>query len=562
MLPLLRIGDMVRGTRIEGALRQREITLTLDHASEVTAAGIFDEAAPPPDWSGTYRTLNRFEYELGTHREVSGSRCLRIQQGRAEFLIPCSVILKTFYGFHTKLANAICSGPWEARLADVISTAQYKSGIGTNVDAKTGAWNIVVQNGLRRAHAVRLAALYFDAHARRCANAVHARATAQTHATRADGERYWFADARIPYRWDTLPFTLRVRALPLRPHRPSAAQTPRFLVTSIDATSWPFPEQEIFSELANSSTSSADPDPEKVNEPYFKEKPNPVIADDDAQLDHENDAFKGSPDNQVDADDFQFLNPPRHHLQLKSSHQEYQGSVHTPALAPAAILSAGLQAPGDTKPAPLSAESRDRRLAPQLRLLLNALDALLEEGEIEGFEIISPPTDSHLRQVRMGIACWSFVTEDQLRTVLSGRAARGWEFIFDPPRTPGGPRRPTPRCLLVVKVQLDGLNLLLFEVEPRLRETAYRTYLVVLEGNIDWAAIENALAVLRGCHGRLRARDLNAAFAGLSRRRAIAVNHGYERDAGHDINALTTASLRRALIRACDQPLAAVPVLD
>lgn len=550
-LPLIKIGDIVRGRRIEGALRQRELNLSIDTKSEVRALGIFDEYAAPKDWRGTYRALNRFEYELGVSPEVSGSRCVIIKNSNVEYVIPDTVILRTFYAFHSKLANAIYSGPWDQSYSQVISTLNYASGIGTYVNNQTGAWNIVVQSGLNHDHAIRLAALYFDSYARRCTSAIHTSSTQQNHERRSDGDRRWFVRAKIPYRWDVQPLKIRVKALALRPHRFSEPELLRYLVTSIDATSWPFADQLIFTELANSNALSKDGNPKKVDEFYFGRKPKSVLADLDAELDHHSEAYKYAADNIVEADDFKFLNKPLHDIQRKSSHKEYLGSSKPPEEEASLRLSAGSTAPGSHKPAPLIAESRDRRLSPQLQLLLNTLDLLVDKNEIEGFEVIGPPEASYLLQLRNGLSCWSFPSEDQIRSIRSGRAASGWEFIFESPSIEGGARRAIPRCLLVVLIKLNGCNLMIFEVEPRASETAYRFYVIKVTETIELGFIESALITLRAFNGRLNEHGMTEAFRGLTKLRASAYNHSYIKNNDQDIIALNEASLLRALVRTC-----------
>lgn len=549
ILPLLKVGDIVRGRRVEGSLRQRDLTLSIDHRSDVRPVGIFESCQGPKDWSGKFRALNRFEYELGTHRESSGSRCLRIRNGKVEYLIPDTVILRTFYGFHTKLANAICSGPWDTKYPEVISTLQYESGIGTYVNPQSGAWNIVVQRGLTRDHAVRLALLYFDAFARKCANAIYANALRQTYPVRNDGDRHWFVHASIPYQWDAQPLQMRIKALQLRPYRPSSPDGLRFLVTSIDATSWPFPDQEIFSELSNSCKLGQDHQPKKVDRPYHRSKAQPVVADPDAELDHHSDAYKNASDNLVDAGDFSFLNSPRHSLQPKVTHKEYQSSSKAPEANASLLLSAGNLAPGEEKPAPLIAESRDRRMAPQLQLLLSALDELLDDGDIAAFHTLEPPESSHLRQMRNGVACWSFASEKQMRDWRARRPVSGWEFIFEPPLAEGGPKRAHPRCLLVVCLQFAGRDLLLFEVEPRVSEQAYRFYIAEVPETVSLAAIETALIVLQAHSGRLPASALSMAFRSLTNNKVVVSKHRYIRNTQQEIIALETGSLLRAITR-------------
>lgn len=127
-LPLLRIGDVVRGHRIEGALRQREATISLTGDTPVRTVGILDEQPPPQEWNGKhYRVLNRFEHELGAQPEVRDAKCLSIKIGRAEYLIPATVILTTFYGFHTEPANA--AGPRAFLAACPVRGASRSAGI-------------------------------------------------------------------------------------------------------------------------------------------------------------------------------------------------------------------------------------------------------------------------------------------------------------------------------------------------------------------------------------------------------------------------------------------------
>ncbi len=550
MLPLLNIGDILCGTSVVGALRQEEQRISLSESSHVAYCGIFDESSPPDGWSsGSYRVLNRFEFELGRQREAIGSRCMRIRTGRLEYIIPCSVILRTFYGFHTKLANAICSGPWDTTLNAVISTARYDSGIGTYRNNETGAWNIVVQAGLTRDHAVRLALLYFDEYARACANAIHASADRQTHSVRADGARHWFADAKMPYQWSNKPFEMLIRGFSLRAHRPSAEAGHRFLVTSIEGTSWPFPDQQIFSEIANSNLRSPNPNPERIPETYHAGNRRLVLLNEDIVLDHHSDAFKGAPDNRVEGAAFEFLNRPLHELQKKLSHKEYLGTQRPPAAPPALTLSAGSTAPGEEKPAPLVAESHDRRLAPHLQLFLDALDALQEAGRISAYEVIAPPEFSKLKQARNGVNCWSLASEDQLSALRLGLPVQGWEFVFSAPRGLGILRHPIPRCLLIVRVNLDGHELLVFEIEPRLGETAYRFYALEPTEPITLQAIETCIINVRAYSGSIPHSKIKLAFCTLTHGKVLALNHYYNRNFNQEIASINTESLRRQLAR-------------
>lgn len=555
-LPLLRIGDVVRERQVVGQLRQREATIALEPGMEASLVGIYSPSPPPKDWGDApHRVLNRFEYELGGHDQLRRAHCLRVTTAHMEYLIPATVVLRTFYAFHTRVANAMLSGRWDVKYRDVISTLKYASGIGTYIDPKTGDWHIVVQPGLTREHAVRLALLLFDDHARQCANAIHSSALRQTHGLRADDERFWFAEAQIPFRWDTEAFKMRVTGFPLRPLRPSEGKVCRFLVTRIEATSWPLADKVIHWELANSNTLSPEREGEKVDKTYYPGKPPAVPAKDDAEPNHQSDPFVNAADNQVAAEDFRFLNPPLLSQQVKRSHKEYRGAEPVKPSEPSGpVLSAGNVAPGEEKPAPLVADSKDRHPCRQLQFLLNALEQLVDRADVTGFEVLGPPEGSHLRILRNNVACWSFLTEEQ--TLRLPARASGWPYLFDRTRGDGAPRRAYARSLLVILVTLGDRQLLLFEVEPRLLETGYRLYLCEPTESVHWTSIESSLLILRAYEGRLDERGLVHAFKGLSTMAAVAANHSYERDAEDRIIGLNPDALHRALTRACvnDQP--------
>ncbi len=550
-LPLLRIGDIVRERQVVGQLRQREANIALKPGMEAALVGIYSPSLPPRDWGDApHRVLNRFEYELGGYDQLRRAQCLRVITARMEYLIPATVVFRTFYAFHTKVANAMLSGRWDVKYRDVISTVNYASGIGTYIDPETGDWHIVVQSGLTREHAVRLALLRFDGYARQCANAIHSSALRQTHGLRADDERFWFAEAQIPFRWDTVAFEMRVKGFPLRPLRPSEGTVSRFLVTRIDATSWPQSDQVIRWELANSNALSPKREGEKVDKTYYHGRQPAVPARDDAELNHQTDALVQAADNQAAADDFQFLNPPQLSQQVKRSHKEYREAEPVKrSEPPSLILSAGNVASGEDKPAPLVADSKDRHPSRQLQFLLNALEQLVERCDVTDFEVLGPPEGSHLRILRNNVACWSFLSEEQTKRLPA--QASGWPYIFDRDRGDGAPRRAYARCLLVILVTFRRRQLLLFEVEPRLLETGYRLYLCEPTETVHWMSIETSLLILRTYEGRLDDHGLVHAFKGLSTIAAMAVNHYYERDAEKRIIGLNPDALHRALTRAC-----------
>jgi hypothetical protein len=531
-LPLLKMGDIVRETRIVGKLRQRERTITLTDRVVLRREKVDDVRQPAPDgWSRSYRhkVLNWFEYEL---KDVipEGSWCSCMDIDGIEVLIPDSVVFKTFYGFHTKVGNAFCEGAWDVTYRNVISTAKPDNGLGTFVDEQTGAWNIVVRHPLTREHALRLAPLRFDEYALSRARAIHSKSLEQTRQTRSGEVRQWHMEAEIPYRWDATPLTMRVRGFPLRPFDLSPPRrSTRFLVTSIDATSWPYVDQLIATEAEYSPSRSDDPNPEKVDRPFKSWTPAPVPAAPDAQLSQTTDPRSTSALNHFHADEFEFLTAPQHIKQTKRSHKEYRGHSGPAPEPPDAELSAGIPAPGKHRPGQLVAETKEPRHLPSLRFLLNALSSLAEDGRITGYEVVSPPEKSHLRQYRDDTACWSLLGEKQAERLGSGnqRGARGWEYMFR--SGPGGRRQAYARCVLILLIHRDNRQILFFEIESR-HADRYWSYACELTKPASAISIASVLGALRSYEGRLPENRLGELFQEVTGERPRALKHRYVRD--------------------------------
>jgi hypothetical protein len=527
-LPLLRIGSLVEGTRVVGDLPQREAMIQMTANTPIKQLRISDLRPAPDGWTASqYRVLNGFEYQLDWSSDVMKSECLVIKLGNTEYLIPSAIILKTFFGFHTKLANAICGGPWPIMAKEVISTANFDSGIKTYVDHNTGAWHIVMQPGFTKAHAARLALLFFDNYARRCAEAIYTNALIQTQSLKNKSERYWFANARIPYQLNNKLFKMRVHGFPLRPFRLSITHRSieRFLVTSIDATSWPLEEQEIHWELANSNADGEEAVTKTISETYYPRKPLPVPADENAEILTLSDPYALSADNIMTGDDFCFLNEPTLIQQTKMSHKRYLGRQVPPTEPPSLQLSAGNPSYGKSGAGILIAISKDRRYSNQLDLMINAITELKEDGKIEDFAPVLPPLTSHLRHHPTGI-CWTFISEEYARK--NRLPSRGWEVFVE--EHPSGDRALStryPRGLLIVQVLIKGRRILIFEIESKKQPSGYRTYFLESTHPISMPGIQEVLLVIRSHEGRLKDADLFGAFGVLTSRAPYAKKHTY-----------------------------------
>lgn len=535
-LPIVNLGDVIRGHQRVGKLAQRERSITLQGDIRRELSFVEQEHAPvPPGWPGTmrYRVLNWFEYEI-RGEVAAGSRCWCFQVDGIEYLIPATVIFKTFYGFHTLVAKAFCKKAWDEIYDELISTARPASGLGTYVDPLTGTWNIVVRAGLTQAHAFRLAPLRFDDFARGRANAVYSSSLVHTSTTRSDRHRQWHVNAEVPYRWNDHPLTLRVQGFPLRPYDLSSPRgSTRFLVTRIDATSWPFPDQQIATAVEHSHEASDDPNPERVDRPFKTWSPAPVVAYDDAQITQSEDPRSDSAQNRLHADDFEFLGPaPKHVRQKKTTHKQYQGRSAPPSDPPSPQLSAGNPVPGKRRPGQLVAETHERHHVYKLHFLLNALDSLKDDGAIAGYEIVSPPDDSHLREYRENVPCWSLLEEEQAEALAAGKHGklRGWEYVFLAPLGGvGARRRAYARCVLVLRIHHQDREIVWFEIETR-NSDKYNSYACEPSMPLTEASIASVLMAFREHEGRLPKKRLGEIFQELTGGRPQALEHRYLTD--------------------------------
>lgn len=546
-LPLVHIGDVLRGQTVVTRLRTCPETIVLGEGSDLKALPIMKEREPRPSgWTVPYRTLNRFEFELGKQREVEGAWCWVVSTPEIEYIIPGTVVLQTFYGFHTRLANAICSGQWQQRKNELICLDNFDSGLRTDVDPLSGDWYIVVQAGLTREHAVRLAVLTLDPYGYECACEIYRQGLAQRRERPLEPDHSWFAIPKIPYRWDEVPFEMKVRGFPLVSYRSAGSQR-RFLVSSIEAHSWPYPDQVVRSEIANSKQLGEE-EPTRVEERPFRGAvpPPPVPADPQATPDHHHDPGKTEAINQAFEGSFRFLNEVKHELQRKRSNKHYPPSPPRTEASPSHVVSGGIPTSGEGRPAPMQAETVERCSSHQFELLLDALDRLSRSGRVTGFECFAPPPGEPLRCMRNGVPCWSFLSEDQVRR--RGKRGQRWELIFDTvPSGTGMPRRSYPRCVLVLRVNMGGAEVLLFEIEPRASESGYRAYLMTPYADISWREVEMAVENIRKFSGRVDRSSLAQAFGHLSST-PIGRRHRYDREENCDqIKAINEAALVRAL---------------
>lgn len=527
-LPLLRIGNIAQGSSIVGRLPLAQKSLRLTSASDIEHVKVSEEWTAPKDWSvGPYRLLNRFDFHLDGIEDIKAARCVVVRQNDMDFIIPKMVIFQAFYGIHSRVINALCGGPWPMTAKQIICFDHFKSGIRTAIDQETGAWKIVLQTGMRSDQAPALALLWFDQFARTQAESMFTDGLLQNRMFRGGDGRSWFASANIPHRLGPRPFQMDVVGYQLRPFSPYAPTTePRkFLVTEISRSTWSLPEQRIEVEIANSNAEGVHQVATQEPKPFGRGRP-PVEADPDAVATSDEDPDTASSTNLVSTSTFEFINQPKTKPQVKDTNKCYPASLPAFADEPDSVISAGNSVYGAERPSKAAAEQRVRQPSKQLEYLVEALNELVLSGEIESLEPLVPPGETGLLIMRNGMPCWSFLTPRDRRVGAVPKA--GWEVIHDSKEINGLvlPRRYA-RCLLILKVAINGRTIILFEVEPRPTEASFCIYAFEQDQELVSWYVEQVIAEIREREGRLNSRSLAQVFEPLTGSTVKALKHFY-----------------------------------
>lgn len=552
-LPLLSIAEVIEGGSQVARLptESREIRLL---PSTVLADLRVGESLPPPaEWSASapFRVLNRFEYQLGGIPGIQDSRCLVFHFDGTEYILPKMVIFRAFYGFSSKLINALCSGPWPEKVREVISFAHYKSGLFTGIDQETGAWNIVLQAGVPESHAAPLALLWFDPYGRKQAESLYTDSLRQNDGRRGADGRSWHAGANIPHRLDLGPFKMRVQGFSLRPFQPwRRSSGERFLITTITGSTWTLPDQEVCPALHRSNEQSDVQHPAPEGKTYWRGK-QPVEGDPNAVGTSTSDPSAEDSVNVFSTMTFEYLNQPKIKPQKKQSSQKFAPSPPGPVDPPSMLVSAGEPTYAKVPASPAEIQERIRARSQQFEFLIRALDTLVSDGQIDSFEACAP-TDPSLLVMRNGLPCWSFLSSSDRR--IGNVPSSGWEIIHcdedQESDQQQGRRKRTQyaRCALILEIRRADKSIVLIEIEPRLTGSAY--CMIAFEKSqslLPWL-VSSVLDAIREHEGRLRNLDLKSIFAPITSNPVAVLKHSYEHEATEDKTLGPVVGLREDLL--------------
>lgn len=426
-LPLLHVGAVFQNKVKVGELPTQRQRIALRQGELDGKEVTLGERLPtPPNWDDNfpYRLLNKFEYSIPNSR-MSESRCLVIWRRHVgTYIIPRMAIFKTFYAAHSELAKAFCNGPWQERLHDVICLSDFQSGLKTE-RTSTGQWNVILQTLVPDSFAPILALLYFDEHARACAESIYSRSL-QDRSGRQHSP--WYAGAQFPFRPG--PLQLDVRGFQLRGWKykdddGTSAENRKFLVTEIVGSSWPDYIPDIGHERANSGIPSSNPTVVRAPRPY------PTSGDQEGstpntQVDGEHDAQAISTSTHMSTTEFHWINSPRTAKIRKQSSQQYEddGRPSRPAASGDEVSTGENTHQHDGRPKGV-AEVLVRVPEKRFENIVDVFVTLKSVGFLSSFTVFGCSIPGKL--IRRGdFECWSFI--DELSRIQGLRPRRGWRL--------------------------------------------------------------------------------------------------------------------------------------
>ncbi|WP_145478862.1 hypothetical protein [Stenotrophomonas rhizophila] len=497
-LPSIRIGYVYRDGRRVGVLPTRELSLG-DALSNAEGSGKYGrniqlDTVIGKDGDFPLKAVPTSQLHLEhSVRFRSGVLMAEDSTSGIEFLIPRSLIFRTFYARSTYLASVFTAGIWDETVGRVIFLDKEFAGNWTRELQDPRCFHLVMQRGMRKADAVSVALLHFYPYGKATANALYTPMLKAQNDAAFGGDYSWYSNAQIPMDPDLGPYSGKVMGYYLTPHR---GRRPRktFLVTSLLGFSLPRDFPEMGDILVNDGGRDGDLEHSGGPRPYGgapdrgQKRPNGM---------QDNDGHNGSTIHQAfdePSDTFEWMNaPPR--FDLVKDHS----SMYTEPRAPGPNTSTEDGSFGDRDGAKDSKSALDARLKNRATesnfvALLEVLEAVKAEGAIADFSLVYPQ-DSTQRVPIGSCICWNFLDGLERAVSYDQRVRKGWAFLHQEGRRSGG----LERGALVVGVTLsDGRTAFWIEIQTR---QGAMTPLVIDDGSDPDAQISRALNIIFSARG-------------------------------------------------------------
>lgn len=410
-----------------------------------------------------------------------------------EFLIPRSLIFRTFYARSTYLASVFTMGIWREMVDKVLLLGKHFAGNLTQELEDPRRFHVVMQRGLRKDDATSVALLYFYPYGNAAAEALYAPMLKAQNDAAFGGDFSWYSNAQIPMDPDLGPYRGRVMGYYLTPHK---SRRPRktFLVTSFLGYSLPRDFPELGDILVNDGNREGELEHTDGPRPYGeapdrgRKRPNGMQDDDGLNSSTNHQAFDEP------SDTFEWLDPPRR-FDLVKDHS----TVYTGPRLPGPNTSTAEGSFGDRDGAKNSNSALDARLKSRasehnFNALLRALKELKTDGTIVDFSQVYPQ-DSTQRVPIGAFICWNFLDELQRAASYDRLVRRGWAFLHPEGKRSGGLER---GALVVEILLLDGRTAFWIEIQTR---HGAMSPLLICDGADREAQISGALNIIFSARG-------------------------------------------------------------
>ena len=487
------------------------------------------------------RSTNNFPYKALPTRQLkldsdtrSKTQVLvaRDQDGEDEaehvqFIIPRTVIFRTFFAFTSELAEILTSGAWSTLKDQAIFMGEF-AGNRTGVNAETGNWDIILQLGMSLDDAPMMALLHFDSYAERAANRLHEpmRLAVQNAERKGEDDAHWFSNAEIPFDPERGPYTGVVSGYYLSSRRDQFFRGRTFLVTAIHSMNMPRGMPTVARTLVNDSTDGAvrilcgDRRAFDGIQRGREKRPSDMPSVDTHQGSTKKQAF--------DLPSLSFaIDPPPVVTRLrKNKSVKYTSPVIPPREESSAEGSSGSRDGHQDSKSHLHSAQVVRETSEVFVALISALESLKAKNKIRSYSL-AQPTDHYQRVAVGAYQCWNFLDSGQRNHLKSGRkrdwSTRRWAYL---PAT-GASSRPVERAALVLSIELpDGTRGLWFEIQQSSQDLS--SAFVIARGGSQATEITTALGIIRTARGS--SMDKHFAAKGI---RAFCHPHYREKDSSN-----------------------------
>jgi len=429
------------------------------------------------------------------------------ESDQVEFLIPRTVIFRTFYASTSQRAEIFTAGPWSVVKGNAIYGGDF-AGNTTGVNPETGEWNIVLQLGMEKADFHMMALCEFDEYARGRADLLHHPVLAAEGRARGNGDEnlHWHSNAQIPYDPRRGPYTGLVSGYYLKRRQDRHFRGHTFLVSAIHSMSPPKGLPKTSGILINDSTLEGDitesdgPKPFGGKNRRRHKRPNDMPSGDTHQASNSKRAF--------DLPSLSFtLDPPPDVGELKKSRSTQYNGPRSPQPSDATAQgSSGNRDGHHESQSHFNSAQVDRPPSEVFAALMVSMEGLKSRGSIRAFSIV-PPLESVRRAPVGAFACWNFLDNLQAHRRRRGHApirTRSWAYLG----STGTTAFPIERAALVLRIELpNGVSGLWIETEMHKKESFCSAF-VIERGSGSAIEASTALRLIREAKGVALSRNL------------------------------------------------------